>query len=327
MYDFLKFIDSPDIREYNKDTQFTPAEWAVLVRASIIRTVEEKIEALQYLLDHYQENEFGGENVNIDPPTYPPYKTDIPFREIVKRTVELWNDILNDRNREEDVIYAAHLGEKGDRREDLDDYCFFTSYKSAYAYLLNEKQEYLEDENLKGVETYGEIRRIRIADNDSDRYLFDTGMRMVDIVEGTGRMLYEDGELFSPLSMFVYKIFVPLPFQKGDIVKVEHFFAEPDYGVISHEWEKPEKREQIKMWMSLDIYDSAFEDFDYTDGMDSLDDGVLCYSFCTDEELPEDQQVLKLIRDMRKGELDFYTLLHKFGRKELDELLMWQSKK
>ena len=90
MYDFLKFIDSPDIREYNKDTPFTPAEWAVLVRASIKRTVEEKIEALQYLLDHYQENEFGEENVNIDPPTYPPYKTDIPFREIVKRTVDIW---------------------------------------------------------------------------------------------------------------------------------------------------------------------------------------------------------------------------------------------
>jgi len=30
MYDLLQFIDSLDIRKYNKDTQFTPAEWAVL---------------------------------------------------------------------------------------------------------------------------------------------------------------------------------------------------------------------------------------------------------------------------------------------------------
>lgn len=30
MYDFLRFIDSPDIREFNKDTNFTLAEQAVI---------------------------------------------------------------------------------------------------------------------------------------------------------------------------------------------------------------------------------------------------------------------------------------------------------
>lgn len=49
MLDLLQFIDSPDIREYNRDTCFTPAEWAVLVSRSMKRSVEEKIEALQYL--------------------------------------------------------------------------------------------------------------------------------------------------------------------------------------------------------------------------------------------------------------------------------------
>ena len=47
MYDLLRFIDSPDIREYNKDTDFTPAEWAVLIGMSCRQTMEEKIEALQ----------------------------------------------------------------------------------------------------------------------------------------------------------------------------------------------------------------------------------------------------------------------------------------
>lgn len=50
---------------------------------------------------------------------------------------------------------------------------------------------------------------------------------------------------------------------------------------------------------------------------------MLGFSFCTDEELPENEQVLKLIRAVRKGEMDFYTLLHKFGRGELKQMLKW----
>lgn len=322
MYDFLKFIDSPDIREYNKDTKFTPAEWAVLVEASMKRTVEEKIEALQYLLDHYQENEFGEECISISAPIYPPYKTDKPFREVVKRTVEVWKEILEDRNRGEDVIYAAQLMEKGYERADLYDYCFFTSYEKAYAYLAEAKQEYLDDEDLKDVITCGEIRRIKLADHDSDEYLFDTEMRMVDIWEGRDRIPCEDGEIISLLSTSVYGIFVPLPFQKGDIVKVEHFFKEPYYGVVSCDWKRPEKGKRINMWISLDVYDSVTEDFAYTDGEG---DGILGYTLCAEEELPKDQQVLKLIKDVRKGKLDFYMLLHKYGRKELDDLLRWRS--
>lgn len=324
MCDFLKFIDSPDIREYNRNTNFTPAEWAVLVAASMKSTVEEKIEALQYLLEHNQENEFGEERVNISPPVYPPYKTDMPFREIVRKTVEIWKDILEDRNREEDVIYAAQLMEKGYGSDDLNNYRFFTSYEKAYTYLIDEKREYLDSEDLKETETCGEIKRIKMEDDDSDSYLFDTEMRMVNIVESTDRIVCEDGELLSLLSTFVYKVFVPLPFQKGDIVRIESFFDTPDYGVVSCDWERPEKKEWINMWISLDIYDSIRGEFNYTDGEG---DGILGYSFCPEEELPQDQQVLKLISDVRKGKLSFYSLLHKYGRKELDDLLKWREPK
>lgn len=31
MKDLLEFIDSSDIREYNRETKFAPAEWAVLI--------------------------------------------------------------------------------------------------------------------------------------------------------------------------------------------------------------------------------------------------------------------------------------------------------
>lgn len=84
MYDLLQFIDSQDIREYNKDTCFTPAEWAVLISKSLKRTVEEKIDALQYLVDHYTDSEFKEETI------WPEYcgKGDLSsFREVVIETI------------------------------------------------------------------------------------------------------------------------------------------------------------------------------------------------------------------------------------------------
>ena len=76
------------------------------------------------------------------------------------------------------------------------------------------------------------------------------------------------------------------------------------------------------MFASLEMYIEERADFDYTDG-DPYWDDVLGFSFCTDEELPENEQVLKLIRAVRTGEMDFYTLLHKFGRGELKQMLKW----
>lgn len=49
----LDFIDSPDIREFHKNTTFAPEEQAVLVVNSEKRTIEEKVDALEYLLEEY----------------------------------------------------------------------------------------------------------------------------------------------------------------------------------------------------------------------------------------------------------------------------------
>lgn len=319
MRELIEFIDSPDIREYNRETKFAPAEWAVLIRASCERSIEEKMEALQYLVDQYEEADFGDERVNIHGPVYPSYDEEMPMREVVKKTLSLWQDILDDRKNNEGVVFAANLEEVGYERDGLSDWQFFSNYEDAFAYLFHEKQRYLENEDLKDVETVEKIRRIRMGGG-CDCYYFDTQLRMVDLVGDEDRITEEDGSLFSPLDTFVYKIHVPLPFQKGDIVKVKYWGAEPFYGVISCDWKLPEKREWINMWISLDCYDSDSDEFDYTDG---TGDCVLQYTLCPDEELPEKEQVLKLIRAVRKGKLDFYTLLHKYSRKELDQVLEW----
>lgn len=49
----LDFIDSPDIREFHKNTTFAPEEQAVLVVNSETHTIEEKMAALEYLLEAY----------------------------------------------------------------------------------------------------------------------------------------------------------------------------------------------------------------------------------------------------------------------------------
>lgn len=151
-----------------------------------------------------------------------------------------------------------------------------------------------------------------------DCYMFDMDMRLVDIIEDIGRALCDDGSLVSFLDSFVYKVYLPLPFKKGDIVKVDYPCSFPYYGVVSCDWGKPEKKEDIHMRISLDTYDEDQGIFEYTDG---TGDCILNYAFCPTEELPEKQKVLALVSDVRKGKLDFYQLLHKYGRKQLDELL------
>lgn len=319
MKDLLEFIDSSDIREYNRETKFAPAEWAVLIRASRKQIIEEKREALQYLVDHYREEDFGDERVNISGPVYPPFDEKMPIREVVKKTLEIWQDILDDRDRNEGVIFAAKLTEKGYRTDSMAEYSFFTDYRDAFAHLSHAKQEYLDDKDLRDIETIGEIRRIKMGGG-YDTYYFDTQMRLVDLGEDDDRLIDENGMELSLLDCYVYKIFVPLPFRMGDIVKVDNWGDEPYYGVISHDWKQPEKREWIKMWMSLEFYLAACDEFDYTDG---TGDCILNYSLCPDEELPADVQVLKLIRAVRQGKLDWYVLLHKYGRKELDQVLEW----
>lgn len=48
---------------------------------------------------------------------------------------------------------------------------------------------------------------------------------------------------------------------------------------------------------------------------------------CEDDELPEDQRILKVISAVRKGELVFYTVLSKMSFHKLDDMVTWFYKK
>ncbi len=317
MVDLLRFIDSPDIREHNRDTSFTPAEWAVLVARSMKRSVREKIEALQYLADHYAAGEFKGETIW---PEYGSAGGIPPFREVVIETARAWEGALAVRFETDGVVFEASLHEQGYSGQGRSRY--FSSYEKAWNYLMEEKQRYLDVVGLRDVKTFAVINRIKldwVNCDDGGSYLFDNEMCMVGVGIDHDRF-FAGREEFALADE--YLVHVPLPFRKGDIVRVDFPDTEVHYGVFSSDWEKPEDPGQIHMCASLEMYIDARADFDYTDG-DPHWDGVLGFSFCPDEELPKSEQVLKLVRAVRKGEMDFYTLLHKFGRGELKQMLKW----
>ena len=225
MYDLLRFIDSPDIREYNKDTDFTPAEWAVLIGMSCRQTMEEKIEALQYLLDHFDEEAFMEESRNIEP-QMPPDHIVLPSKEMTARTVQLWQEILTDRYNSEGFLYAVKYTEKTeDGHDDISDYIFFSGYEKAYAYLEREKRMYQEDEDLRDIERTGRMYRIKLDEkghrsDNGDCYLFDTDLRIVDVLPSVERdSLYENGKCIPLLNEYEYRVYVPFPYQAGNIVK------------------------------------------------------------------------------------------------------------
>lgn len=315
MFDFLRFIDSPDIREYNKNTHFTPAEQAVLISKSKNTTVLEKLSALKYLTKNYSDEEFDSNNIWFE------NKQDeecCNFKTVVLRTMEIWEDILRDTNKNEGVVYVANLQEKGYLRNDLQDYEFFTCYEKAYENLLEQKQHYLESEYLKRVETFGKIFRIPLDAwpercSSGDEYLFDNKMELVEVKCADMRIQIDDNYLCLADSA---EMFLPLPFQPGDIVKVESPFWGTYYGVFAHKWEKREYSWGINMMVSLDIWDDNIKEFDFTDDTD-----ILGLSYCPDEELPESQKVLKAIRDVRKGNMDFYTMLCHYGPDELEGII------
>ena len=314
MYDILQFIDSPDIREYHKNSRFTPAQECVLVAVSEKTTVEEKIETLRYILNHYKKEELGVETVsdNISLGILDVEQ----FLMEAKLTLHIWEELLKTRYEDSDrgVIYAACLTEKGFFADKLTDFCFFSSYDAAYHSLLRQKQEYLSDADLKDVETYGEIYRITLDNleydyTDADTYRFDNEMRLVQAFGSAKRRWADEDEIISTLES--YEFYLPLPFQRGDIVKAESPFYETYYGVIPYG--VGEEAEEVRKWnrsmyRSLDIYNESSCNFGYTDDTNSLH-----LSLCGEEELPDGQEVLKTIRGIRRGEMDFISFLSMSG--------------
>ena len=299
--DVLEFIDSPDIRTFHQKTVFTPAQQAVLVMRSGKKTVDEKIEMLEYLIDIYAETEFDDGSVVCD---YV-YDTDISFCENIKYTMKIWKDMLCDRTEDNGYLYAANLMEK-EIFPERESYRYFSSYEKAYEYLKKEKDSYLKSEYLKDIPTVGIILGINPDTGnrwDNDEYWFDSDMNLIELSGRNERYQISKNKTVQPV--FSYAFHLELPFHVGDIVKAESFQRPPLWGVIYYEWEKPKKPEFCTMNIWLDVYDDKREKYDFVD-----DEDILTLTFAKEDDIPEEERYkLKMLSMARKGKLDFYELL------------------
>lgn len=315
MYDLLRFIDSPQVREYNKDTYFTPAEWAVIVARSIITTMEEKLDALRYLTEHYEETDFVKESVNVGPDR-PVYHSYLPSGEKVRETIRIWKETLADRYDSEGMVYAAAYEYKEKYWSGgMGDHQFFPDYKEAFRFLKEVRDKKREMSHFRKEAFYGEIHRIALGNRkDEDRYIFDGDLRMVEVFPHYKRCETADGGRNDCLDTSDDSVFIPLPFRKGDIIKVESDRTLPYYGVMCCDWEPTRKDRAAYMWLPLETYDEKDRDFDYMDGGYC---DVLQGAICPDEELPEEEQVLKELSAVYKGGMDWFELLRRFSGKEI----------
>lgn len=305
----LDFIDSEDIREYNKDTLFSPTQKALLIGHSKKQTIEKKIKAMDRLLLEYLDWDFP--YIDADDKKQ-------SFRKVITEEVKEWKEVLEKRYDNKEAVYIARLSEVEFLSSDDGNPRFFSNYAKAYESLMLAKKGYLDNLDLKDVQTLGEIIRITVdAGNasygyDERHYLFDTDMRLIDVY----RKCHEDNCLVN--GMDAYRCYIPVPFKAGDIVKCVSPYHETYYGVFPYDWKEPENRYGITMYVSLDTYYAKEKLFEITD-----ETPVLELSKCRDDELPEEQRILKVISAVRKGELDFYTILNRLSFRKLDDLVKW----
>lgn len=281
MYRISNFIDSIDVREYNKNRNFTPAEQAVLAVASEGQTVQEKINVLRELVKTYSEQEFQEGSKMIR--GYIP-ETDRYFRELVQEQIREWEELLNEqKSKEEQNRYRAIFQEKGcNDKGGKQKIPLFDSYEEAYWY-LEEKRQTVEN-------GFGEIFQIRNRggkEKISACFCLDEKLRLIDLWRrtNTGRKLKG------------FEIYVPSPFQSGELIKMESPFYETFYGLLPYRQKKPEKREEVTFYQQIYVYERRIGQIDFR-----VYANLLSMGRCTKETLPGDQKPLRYLQMIGKQE-------------------------
>lgn len=303
MFSILDFIDSKDIREYNKDTLFTPFEQAVLIHYSQGTAIDEKLSAWRELLAAHSEEEF--EQLRFGKR----YFAEKSNKQIIADTVTIYENALAQRERADGVVFEANFNESDFPDNQYPHY--FPDYPSAFAHIKDEKQYYLDDEDLCQCQTQARIavKEFNTQPQDDTVFYFDNEMRMTDLLPGRC-VLVDDEYLIS--EVFIY---IPLPFRKGDIL-CSITPGKKDYGILHATPDVEYYARPIlygdasDMIFSLDTYepDDAHGYFGYGH-FSPLD-----FEKCPDEELPEELSILKAVRSVHQEKLEFHELLYYYSR-------------
>ena len=280
MIDIFDFIDSKDIREYNKQqgTEFTPIEQAVIIYNCNSRTVEEKLSAWHELLDTYNEEEFS----KIDLPdggrvTNREIMLDHTYRQKTEITVNGFEKALLLKNKTENVFYLTRI--YSDHRSEDYEENEFSTYDKAYQYICKSKERDFLDygKNNCPLMHYSMcVIPLDEADNFTTEFIFDNNFRITNIYFWTGEEHY---------GLDMVYVYVPLPFKKGDIVRT--IDGRNDYAVIPR---TPDKNYFIHAHDSTSMHVTALCLSEY-DG-EIIDDfghyNIFDLELCTEDELPKD---------------------------------------
>lgn len=312
MFHILDFIDSKDIREYNRKTEFTPIEQAVLIYYSEGTTVDEKLEAWRELLDTHDEEKFGWTRFgkrNFDEKTN---------RQILEDTVVAYENALMQRNTVDNVIFKACFYECDFLESD--DPIYFSNYNDAFAYIESEKKRYDDDEDLRKCQTKAKlyVKELGTYDSEDTIYYFDNEMRMTHIAPGA-RCYVPDlcwiGELF---------VHVPLPFKKGDIIR-SILPGRVEYGILDSTLDEEYFSRAIDHgdWSDMEVSLYSYEPNEGIGYFDYARINPLKYEKCPDDELPEELSILFLVRDVyqdRMGTAQLLEAYSNFGRKAYERI-------
>lgn len=306
MFNILDFIDSPDIRELNKNTVFSPSEQAVIIYHSYERSAEDKISALRFLADNFSEDEFQTERITQFRRKFYYYNN---LRNIVSDIADTWQNALNLRYDNNGVVFLAEISDS-DHNTIAKKY--FSDYSSAFEFISANKTD---------APGFIEITRtpVNMDFHGYASYSFSKDMVLYEVDP------YE-GDYQIPLSEYFmdFTIQMPLPFRTGDILKVVHPYSEPVYGVLDSTYDEKLKRNpDADMHLRLEKYvrDEDFFSWSHVN--------YLHLQKVSPDELQPEHNYLKLMSDLRRNKLDFMDFLSLYSNGEMDKVAdtydyMWE---
>ncbi len=285
--DYLEFIDSAQVRAYNRYHTFTPMEQAVIVYHSKLQPLQRKLEAWKMLLDRYTEEDFdaAGSRMLYGKGGY----------RMVSDLVKGYEAALQKMDEPTEMFFAIGL-----RMEDDPWLCgrsFHVDFDQAYRQLPKMRERY--EETSRTDPFRAEIWRFDPCQSDRNDMTceYNTDLELIDISRAE----------CDPAKQSMDQLFMlpRLPFRKGDMLKTIAT-AKPSYGVLQQD---VDVMHYADVWEDGDRRDMALEVTSYEDTLEGYRFEQQSFGFwqverCDPEDLPEEYRNLQMLSEVYAGTVD-----------------------